>query len=79
MKLVFIDSKDNQRELGIFETVEEAENKIKEFLEEKHFKSPYWRKIYFDNKLTYDVGSWYEFFVIYYDNNAKEVGVWDEA
>lgn len=79
MKLVFIDSYGKQKELGLFDAKEEAEEKIRNFLNEVGFKSYYWRIIHFENKLTYDVGSHSEFFVIYFDNDAKPVGVWDEA
>ena len=79
MKLVFVNRYGEQKELGIFETKEQAEDKIRGFLEEKNFKSYYWRTIHFTNKLTYDVGSYSEFFVIYFDDNAEQVGVWDEA
>lgn len=79
MKLVFADKEGKQRVLGYFDTKEDAEKCIASFLKDKNYESPYYRIIHFDNKLTYDVGSWSEFFVLYFNDNAEYVGVWDEA
>ena len=79
MKLVFVNRRGKEKKLGIFDTIEQAEKRIQQFLEEKHYDAPYWRVVHFDTKYTYDVGSWSEFFVLYFDDKAKSVGVWDEA
>ena len=79
MKLTFIEPVDKQEVIGCFETKEQAVQKIAEVLRDKGYKSPYWRCIAFDNKWVYDVGFWSKFFVIYKDDNAELVGVWDEA
>lgn len=78
MKLVFADKLGKQRVLGYFDTIEECNKEINKFLEEKEFKSPYWRTIHFSNKLVYDVGSWSEFFIVYFNDNAEYIGVWDD-
>lgn len=79
MRLAFINSNQQERDLGVFENKEQAEAAIAAFLKEHEYHAPYWRVIHFNTKLTYDVGSHSEFFVLYFDNNASAVGVWDEA
>ena len=81
MKVTFINSKNNERELGIVPTVEQAEQIIKDFLREKNFKSYYFKISMFPHKKLYDVGSWSEFFIVYNDDNIKlnTVPLWSDT
>lgn len=79
MKLTFYNRKGKQQVLGIFETQNEAEQMIRDFLREHNYNAPYWRVTNFDDRWVYDVGSWSEFFAIYKNDDAKLVGVWNEG
>jgi len=63
VKYLLIDSNDN--EYGIFETVDKAFNRIKEYLESINFKIYYYRQtILENNSIWIDYGSHTHFFYI---------------
>ena len=70
MKLTFYSS-GSQRDLGSFSTKEDAEKEIRNFLNNHNYTPYYWRVVEGKNKLTYDVGSWSQFFIVYFDDNAE--------
>ena len=80
MKLTFVNKLGEERELGIFSTQEEANKEIQNFLDEHHFISYYTRITEFKDKKVYDVGSWFEFFILY-ENDSEPLNkreVWEE-
>jgi hypothetical protein len=81
MKLFFRNSNGQDRLIAEPSNIEEILTEIRKFLEEHNYKSPYMRVIQGDNSITFDVGSWSEFFICegasYYDyikykNNKQE-------
>lgn len=64
MELYFVGGNDNKRLVSYVDNVDEAVDKIKEFCEERDYKIPYWRSWgnLDNNGITYDVGSWSQFF-----------------
>lgn len=61
---VFYKTGGTTREIGRGRNLKKAQRVIYKFLEEKHYKSPYWRSWYDDYGYWFDVGSWFEFFCI---------------
>lgn len=80
MKLTLYEYNKNEIELGKFNNTVEAEKKINEFLKQHNYKSHYFKISQFASKLVYDVGSWTQFFIVYYDDNHElnTTGVWEE-
>ena len=64
MKVYFLDSYNNKRELTEVQTKEEVWSVINKFLEERNYKSYYTRMWYEDNMTWIDVGSHSEFFLV---------------
>lgn len=81
MKLTFINSQREERELGVFKNVEEVNKCIFKFLEDHNFTSHYTRISHLKTKFVYDVGSWSEFFVLYNDDDVElnKYDLWQEA
>lgn len=80
MKLTFVSHDNKEIDLGNFNNVTEAEKEISEFLKQHDYKSYYFKISQFVSKLVYDVGSWNEFFIVYYNDNHElnTTGVWEE-
>jgi len=64
MKVYFLDSYDNKREIAEVQTTKEVWSVINKFLEERNYKSYYTRMWYKDNMTWIDVGSHSEFFLV---------------
>ena len=64
MKVYFLDSYNDKRELAEVQTKEEVWSIINKFLEERNYKSYYTRMWYEDNMTWIDVGSHSEFFLV---------------
>ena len=64
MKVYFLDSYNNKRELAEVQTKQEVWSVINNFLEERNYKSYYTRMWYEDNVTWIDVGSHSEFFLV---------------
>ena len=64
MKLYFRNCKQEDRELAIVQTHEEAMKIIYSFLEDHNYKSFYYRKWEEEGETMIDVGSHTEFFVL---------------
>ena len=79
MKLTYADYDDNQFELGRYDTYDDAEKGITEFLKDHNYKSYYTKITTFPHKRVYDVGSWTQFFIVYNSDNAELEGIWDGA
>ena len=78
MKLIFQNSKKEERILAESDSLKECLDKIKEFLKEKNFKSYYQRTWEENGRLKIDVGSWTEFFFlegISYEEYVKEITI----
>lgn len=71
MTLYFKNSEDKMRLIGSPESNEEAIKIIDTFLEERNYKSYYKIQNLYDDRIEFDVGSWTEFFILYY--NKTEV------
>lgn len=65
MKLTFKNSQGVEREIGQPNNQDGVVEIINQFLEERNYKSYYYRINQEDGKLVYDVGSHTEFFVLY--------------
>ena len=76
MKLTFVNSSGNERELAICDSESDAMEKIREFLNDHNYKSYYFKVSLFPFKQVYDVGSWSEFFILY-NNNDVELNKYD--
>ena len=71
MKVYFLDSYDNKRELAEVQTKEEVWSVINNFLKERNYKS-YYTRMWYEDKMTWvDVGSHSEFFLV--DENIADV------
>ena len=65
MKLVFENSKGEEREIATVGTLDQAYEQITKFCEEHNFTIPYWRvQENEDGNLWFDVGSHSEFFIL---------------
>ena len=64
MKLIFQNSRGEERVIAEPTNREEISKEIKKFLDEHNFKSYYIRIWEENGRLIYDVGSWSEFMVI---------------
>lgn len=78
MRLIFINKNAERIDLGNYSTQEEANKKIKNFLTELGYNSPYWRIAMFSDRYVYDVGSWSEFFHLYLGDEDGNKEVWEE-
>lgn len=78
MKLIFQNSKKEERILAESDSLKECLDKMKEFLKEKNFTSYYQRTWEENGRLKIDVGSWTEFFFlegISYEEYVKEITI----
>lgn len=77
--LFFKNGNDKEHVIAEVQTMGEAFDAIRKFLDEHEYKSYYTRfwlkEIEYENEpcvvLTFDVGSWSEFFHIYFDNMVQ--------
>lgn len=67
MRVTFEDSYCNEKELGVVDTIEEANKLINDFLHDHNYRSYYWRimRDEIEHRTMIDVGSHTEFFYIY--------------
>lgn len=81
MKLTFINSNDEERELGIFDSLDDAEQCIRKFLADHNYKFRYFSVSFLETKAIYDVGSWSEFFVLYKKDDVElnKTRLWGEV
>lgn len=78
MELKFENSKGEERTIAAVKNYKEIKKEIKKFLNEHNFKSCNERVIDDGQFLTFDVGSYTEFFKLY--GNGKEIErVWHEV
>lgn len=63
-RVFFFNTSGMRREIGKGRTAKKARKIISKFLNEKKFKSYYWRTWEEDGCIRIDVGSWSEFFDI---------------
>jgi len=63
-RVFFLNSAGVKREIGRGRTIKEAKKRIARFLDEKKYKSYYWRFWEEDGYIWVDVGSWSEFFLM---------------
>lgn len=81
MLLTFVNSDGKERKLGVFSSTADAEDSIRDFLENHNFKYHYFKLSIFPNKTVYDVGSWSEFFILYEDDDVElnKYPVWKDC
>ena len=59
----------NEREIGRPQSEQEAFQIMKAFMDERNYKSYYTRSWTYNDIITYDVGSWTQFFKLYLKEN----------
>ena len=64
---VFFTNKTEKRLIGNCETVQDGYKIITNFLKERNYESPYWRMSRYEDHEWIDVGSYTEFFEIYFE------------
>ena len=62
MKLIFENSNGEERVIAEVDNIDEAFDEIHKFCDERDFKIYYTRQWRENNRTTFDVGSWSEFF-----------------
>jgi hypothetical protein len=62
MKLIFENSNGEERVIAEVDDIDEALDEIHKFCDERDFKIYYTRQWRENNRTTFDVGSWSEFF-----------------
>lgn len=65
MTVYFIKEED-KKQIGLGENIEDCYKIITEFLNERNYKSPYWRIAKYLDHEWIDVGSYTQFFEIYF-------------
>ena len=63
-KVIFCNSRNQERQIGTAQDQQEANKIIKEFLDDHNFTSYYTRGWIEDGRIWLDVGSWTEFFIL---------------
>ena len=67
--IVYFTNNRDKKQIGIGETFEECYKIITEFLKETYYEAPYWRISKYPDHEWIDVGSYSEFFEIWWGNN----------